>query len=165
MPSFNPTVAALLCIAAFLCGCSTPPATSAKLPAGFWTKCAESEATHIVTVDYAIDQSLRSRASWYIKRIASPVTSTAPLEATSQTIEMIRSGETVRDKCESVFYLVAPSTRFPAAPFLLSMSMKWQTRGKSDELSRVLEVRNSFTPDVPEKNLKMNVSISELTSR
>jgi hypothetical protein len=135
------------------------------LPAGLWTKCPESEATHSVNVDYAIGQSLRSKATWYIKRIKTAETTTPPLELISQTTERTRSGEILHDKCESVFSLVVPPTPFPASPFLLSVSMKWQSGGKSGEFSRLLEIRESLTPDIPENDLKLTVSYSELKGR
>lgn len=164
MSHLRSTIVALLCLFAFLCGCSTPSG-STKLPSGLWIKCPESEATHSINVDYAVNQSLRSKATWFIKRVRTSDTATPPLELMSQNIELTRSGDILRDRCESVFSLVVPQSAFPASPILLSVSMKWQSGGKSGEFSRLLEVRESFTPDIAEKGLNMTVSISALKGR
>lgn len=164
MQHLRPTLVILTCIAAFLCGCTTP-SRSVKLPSGFWIKCPESEASHCVYVDYSINQSLHSQATWFIKRVNTAPKETQPLELISQNIELTRSGESRRDKCESVFSLVAPSSAFPTTPFLLSVSMSWMSEGKSGEFSRLLEVRESSPPTISEKELSLAVTITACKGR
>jgi hypothetical protein len=157
-------IAATLASVAFIFGCQTPKSQMT----GFWVKCPDAEATHAVSVHCDFQDEPPFSYTWFFKQAPQAKSSPQPLAISASAIHLTLSPTTLvkltnpNSKCDATFSLSEPRAEFPSSPFLLNFHLSWQTKGKSEQFSKIIEVRGPLSTEFPEQKLKITVSMTEL---